>query len=55
MRPPLDGKRVMEVLGLQPGPEVGEALTYLMEVRLERGPIPEDEAIELLRAWAAER
>jgi poly(A) polymerase len=55
MRPPLDGKRVMEVLGLQPGPEVGEALAFLMEVRLERGPIPEDEAIELLRAWSAER
>ena len=55
MRPPLDGMRVMEVLGLEPGPEVGEALAYLMDVRLERGPIPEDEAIELLRAWAAER
>jgi poly(A) polymerase len=55
MRPPLDGRKVMEVLDLQPGPEIGEALAYLMEIRLERGPIPEDEAIELLRAWAAER
>jgi poly(A) polymerase len=55
MRPPLDGKQVMEILGLQPGPEIGEALAYLMDVRLERGPIPQDEAIGLLRAWAAER
>jgi poly(A) polymerase len=55
MRPPLDGKQVMDALRLQPGPEIGEALAYLMEVRLERGPIPEDEAIALLRAWAADR
>jgi len=55
MRPPLDGKQVMDILGLQPGPEIGEALAYLMELRLERGPIPEDEAIALLQAWAAER
>jgi poly(A) polymerase len=55
MRPPLDGKQVMEILDLQPGPEIGEALAYLMEVRLERGPIAEDEAIDLLRAWAAAR
>ena len=47
--------QVMEQLGLEPGPQVGEALAYLMDLRLERGPIPEDEAFALLRAWAAER
>ena len=55
MLPKNDGTQVMEVLGLQPGPEIGEALAYLMDVRLERGPISESEAIELLRAWAERR
>jgi poly(A) polymerase len=55
MRPPLDGRRVMERLGIEPGPVIGEALAYLMELRIERGPIDEDEALELLDAWAAER
>lgn len=55
LRPPLDGNQVMELLGLAPGPQVGEALDYLMEHRLERGPIPADEAEALLRGWAAER
>ena len=45
----------MEHLGIAPGPLVGEALEYLMELRLERGPIDEAEAFELLDAWAAER
>jgi hypothetical protein len=34
---------------------VGEALAYLMELRMERGPIPEEEAADLLRTWAAAR
>jgi poly(A) polymerase len=55
LRPPLDGRRVMELLGLPPGPKVGEALAYLMELRMERGPIPEDEAEAFLRTWADER
>lgn len=51
LRPPLDGRQVMEHLGVGPGPVVGEALAYLMEERMERGPIPEDEAYALLDAW----
>ena len=54
MRPPLDGREVMEHLGIEPGPTVGRALEYLMELRLERGPIDKDEAYVLLDAWAAE-
>jgi poly(A) polymerase len=55
MRPPLDGKQVMDHLGLPPGPDVGRALEHLMEARLERGPIDEEEAYRLLDTWAAER
>ena len=55
LQPPLDGRQVMEHLGLGPGPAVGEALAYLMELRLDRGPIEEAEALALLDAWAAER
>jgi poly(A) polymerase len=55
LRPPLDGKQVMERLGVQPGPIVGEALAYLMELRIDRGPIPEDEAYALLDAWVSAR
>jgi poly(A) polymerase len=45
----------MKHLGIPPGPLVGEALAYLFELRMERGPIPEDEAFELLDEWARER
>ncbi|HLB61912.1 MAG TPA: CCA tRNA nucleotidyltransferase [Actinomycetota bacterium] len=52
MRPPLDGRQVMAHLGIEPGPVVGKALDHLMELRLERGPMSEDEAYEALDAWA---
>ena len=55
IRPPLDGLQVMERLGVSPGPTVGEALAYLLDLRMERGPIAEDEALVLLDAWAKER
>ncbi len=55
MRPPIDGRQIMEHLGLEPGPLVGQAREFLMEQRIERGPIPEEEAYALLDDWAAER
>jgi poly(A) polymerase len=55
IRPSLDGEQVMERLGIPPGPVVGEALAYLMEIRMERGPLAEDEAYSALDAWWSER
>jgi poly(A) polymerase len=55
MRPALDGREIMEHLSLEPGPLVGEAREFLMEIRMERGPIDRDEALALLDAWAKDR
>jgi poly(A) polymerase len=52
IRPPIDGTRVMEHLGLKPGPLVGEAMDMLLEHRLDEGPYDEEEALRLLDAWA---
>ncbi len=53
IRPDLDGNRIMELLGIGPGPEVGEAWRFLKELRLERGPLdPREAEAELLRWWA---
>jgi poly(A) polymerase len=51
MRPDLDGNRVMELLGLAPGPAVGRALDFLLELRIEEGPLGEEEATRRLREW----
>jgi poly(A) polymerase len=55
IKPPLDGKQVMEFLGVPPGPIVGRALAFLLEIRLDEGPISEEEAHRRLRGWADEQ
>lgn len=53
LRPELDGKRVMEHLGLTPGPKIGKALAFLMEIRLEEGLIGEEALLKRLDEWHA--
>src|SRR5580700_4934558 len=55
LRPDLSGDQVMELLGLGPGPQVGRALSFLMELRLDEGPLGQDEAARRLRAWWAQQ
>jgi poly(A) polymerase len=55
IRPPLDGREVMQHLGIEPGRTVGDALDFLLEIRLEEGPIEKDDAYKRLDAWARER
>jgi poly(A) polymerase len=55
LRPDLDGRQVMEHLGVPPGPLVGEALRFLLELRIDEGPLGEEEATERLDAWWRER
>ena len=53
LRPALDGVAVMEILGIRPGPAVGRALDFLMEIRLDEGEIDPQEARARLEAWWA--
>lgn len=55
IRPDLDGNKIMEILGIPPGREVGAAYDYLLELRLDRGPLGDEEAERELRAWWAAR
>jgi poly(A) polymerase len=55
IRPDLDGNQIMAALGLPPGPEVGEAYRFLLEQRMEHGPLGEDRARETLLAWWEQR
>jgi poly(A) polymerase len=55
IRPDLDGNEVMARLGLKPGPAVGQALDFLLELRLEEGPLGADEAGRRLDVWWAEQ
>lgn len=53
MRPDIDGQQVMAHLGLPPGPLVGRALRFLLEQRIEEGPLGEEEAFRRLDEWYA--
>ncbi len=55
MRPDLDGLQVMDQLGLEPGPDVGRALAFLLDLRIEEGPLGETEARDRLGAWWKEQ
>jgi poly(A) polymerase len=56
LRPDLTGNQVMEILEVSPGPVVGQALNFLMELRLDEGPLGEEEATRrLLEWWKAQR
>lgn len=55
IRPDLDGHQVMAHLGIDPGPTVRAALDHLLELRLEHGPLEEDEAYRRLDEWWARR
>lgn len=53
IRPDLDGGRIMEVLKIKPGPVVGRAYKFLLEERMEHGPLEPAEAERRLLAWWA--
>ena len=55
IRPDLNGNEIMEVLGIPPGPQVGRAYQYLLDLRLEQGPLGRDKAVAALKEWWAQQ
>ena len=55
IRPDLDGEQIMAELGVGPGPVVGEAYRFLLDLRMEKGPVGEELARQALRSWWAAR
>jgi poly(A) polymerase len=51
IRPDLDGNAIMQLLGIPAGPVVGRAYDYLLELRLEHGPLGEERATQELHKW----
>ena len=55
IRPELDGNQIQEILGIAPGREVGEAYRFLLDLRLDEGPVGPEVAEQRLRDWWAAR
>jgi poly(A) polymerase len=53
VRPDLDGNEIMEILAIPAGPVIGRAYKHLLGLRMDRGPLPRDEAVAELRTWWA--
>ncbi|MGB0971917.1 MAG: CCA tRNA nucleotidyltransferase [Mycobacterium sp.] len=51
VRPDLDGNEIMRILDIPAGPQVGRAWSHLKELRLDRGPLSHEEAVEELLKW----
>ncbi|WP_017539594.1 MULTISPECIES: CCA tRNA nucleotidyltransferase [Nocardiopsis] len=55
IRPDLDGNEIQRILGIKPGPLVGKAYRYMLELRLENGPMERETAEAELKSWAREQ
>lgn len=55
IRPDLTGEQIMQILNIKPSPAVGKAYDFLLELRLENGPIGEEKARESLLTWWKEQ
>ncbi len=55
LRPDLDGNQIMETLGVGPGRVIGQAYAFLLERRIDEGPLGPDRAREELLAWWAQQ
>ena len=55
MRPDLDGNQIMQILGIGPGRQVGAAYNHLLELRVEHGPMTEEQATAALLQWWQEQ
>ncbi|MBH9983931.1 CCA tRNA nucleotidyltransferase [Bifidobacterium asteroides] len=51
IRPDLDGRQIMQILDLKPGPQVGRAYQHMLEYRLDQGPVDRQKAEQELRDW----
>jgi poly(A) polymerase len=55
VRPELDGNQIMGLLGIGPGREVGDAYKFLLELRLDNGPMGEEAVTAALLDWWSTR
>jgi poly(A) polymerase len=55
IRPDLDGNEIMSILGLAPGPLVGQAYRHMLALRMQEGPLGHERAVAELTRWYAQQ